>query len=79
MLDMQRLVTVDERKRVTLGSLASHDQYLATTFEDGRIVFEPAVVLTASEQQVSDDPDFWGRVAAAAAEPAVEVPEDLLQ
>jgi hypothetical protein len=75
---MQRLVSVDERKRITLGTMATHDQYLATTFEDGRIVFEPAVVVTTAEQRVADDLDFWARVAAASAEPATEVPAELL-
>jgi hypothetical protein len=75
---MQRLVSVDERKRVTLGSLATHEQYLVTVFDDGRIVFEPAVVITAAEQRAADDAELWARVAAAAAEPAGEVPGDLL-
>lgn len=76
--DVQRLVSVDERKRVSLGSLATHDQYLVTAFDDGRLVFEPAVVVTAAEQRAADDPAFWARVAAAAGQPASEVPPDLL-
>lgn len=49
------LVQVDSRKRVSLGDLAHHDQYLVREEADGTIIFEPAIVLTATEQAFQSD------------------------
>ena len=46
---MSTLIQVDARKRISLGSLAHHDQYIATESPDGSVLLEPAVVLTAAE------------------------------
>lgn len=40
-----QLLEVDARRRISLGSLATHDRYLATREEDGTIVLTPAVVM----------------------------------
>lgn len=39
-----RVLEVDSRRRISLGSLAQHDRYLVTVEPDGRIVLTPAVV-----------------------------------
>ncbi|MGH9917971.1 MAG: hypothetical protein ACRD6W_03730 [Nitrososphaerales archaeon] len=39
-----KLVTVDDRQRVSLGKLADREHYLASKEPDGRIVLTPAVV-----------------------------------
>ena len=40
-MSSQRILTVDSRKRVTLGSLARHDLYWATLHAGGSILLEP--------------------------------------
>jgi hypothetical protein len=47
---MSTLIQVDARKRISLGSLAHHDQYIATQQSDGSVLLEPAVVMTAAER-----------------------------
>ncbi len=49
------LLTIDSRKRLTLGSLAHHTQYLAVEEDDGGIRLEPAEVVTLREMR------FWAR------------------
>jgi len=46
------LLEVDARRRISLGSLAEHDRYLAELEEDGTIVLTPAVVLPATEARL---------------------------
>ncbi|AQX80986.1 hypothetical protein BWO91_14335 [Plantibacter flavus] len=50
------LVSVDARKRVSLGSMAHHDNYIAREEPNGTIIFEPAFVYTAAEQAFLGDP-----------------------
>lgn len=52
---MSTLIQVDGRKRITLGSLARHAQYLITEEPDGSLYLEPAVVLTAAERDFLAD------------------------
>ncbi|PPF09988.1 hypothetical protein C5C86_13565 [Rathayibacter sp. AY1E4] len=63
---MSTLIQVDGRKRVSLGKLAQHGQYLVTEEPGGRLVLEPAVVLTVAEQNFLNDP----RLVAALQETA---------
>jgi len=49
---IQSLLEVDARKRVSLGSLASHDRYLAQVEDDGTIVLTPAVVMSVTEARL---------------------------
>ncbi len=51
------LIEVDARKRLSLGSLANYDRYLANVEEDGTIVLTPAVVLTAAEARLRAAPE----------------------
>jgi hypothetical protein len=64
------LIQVDSRKRVTLGNMALHNQYLVRE-ENGTIVLEPAVFLTAAERAVLSDP-----VVVAALSKVNESPEN---
>lgn len=52
------LVQVDTRKRVSLGNMAHHSQYLVREESDGTIIFEPAVVLTQAERAFLADPEL---------------------
>lgn len=52
------LIQVDSRKRVSLGKLAHHDQYIVTEENDGRLILEPAVVLTVAERNFLNDPEL---------------------
>lgn len=67
------LVQVDARKRVSLGALAHHDQYLAREEADGTIIFEPAVVLTAAERAFLSDPALVAALEKANASTAERV------
>ncbi len=43
------LLTLDSRKRISLGPLAKHDKYLVVIEDDGTIILTPAVVMTEAE------------------------------
>ena len=43
------LVELDQRRRASLGKLATHPRYLATVESDGTIILKPAVVMTQAE------------------------------
>lgn len=43
------LLEIDTRRRLSLGSLATHDRYLASVEADGTIVLTPAVVMSVAE------------------------------
>lgn len=42
------LITVDDRRRVTLGAVARHNHYVVYTEPGGTIVLEPAVVVPSA-------------------------------
>jgi hypothetical protein len=46
------LLEVDGRRRISLGSLAVHDRYLAEVEEDGTIVLTPAVVMSLAQARL---------------------------
>jgi len=48
----QTLLEVDGRRRISLGSLAEHDRYLAAVEADGTIVLTPAVVMPLAEARL---------------------------
>ena len=60
------LLQTDSRGRIALGALGTADRYLARADSEGRIVLEPAVVLTATEERLLSDPSFVARMSAAA-------------
>ena len=66
---MSTLIQVDGRKRISLGSLAHHAQYLATELSDGSVLLEPAVVLTAAEKAFLADETLSAALARVNAAP----------
>ena len=50
--ETQSLLEVDSRRRISLGSLATHDRYLVDVEEDGTIVLTPAVVMSAAQARL---------------------------
>ena len=56
------LVQLDSRKRVSLAKIAKFDTYVVDVQPSGRIVLEPAVVLTPSEAEIIGDTQLWDRV-----------------
>lgn len=43
------LLELDQRRRVTLGKIGRHEQYLARVESDGTIILTPAVVMKVSD------------------------------
>lgn len=83
MLDMHDhaapvLVVLDNRKRAPLGRIATHSHYLVHREASGRIVLEPAAILTETELKVRDDDRFWARVNRALDEPTDPMDLDAL-
>jgi hypothetical protein len=72
------LVVLDNRKRAPLGKLATETHYLAHREASGRIVLEPAAILTRAELALRDDERFWARVARALDEPTERIEPDEL-
>lgn len=58
---------LDTRKRVSLAKIATATSYLITAEPSGRIVLEPAVVMTASEAAIIADPQIRAQYEAAIA------------
>ena len=52
-----RVITVQNRGRVNLGKLATHDRYFARLESDGTIVLEPAVLIPLSQKLMLDGRD----------------------
>jgi hypothetical protein len=67
------LVEKDSRGRLSLGSILSADRYLASVDDQGRVLLEPAVVMTATEERLLSDGAFRAMITAAAQEPASEI------
>lgn len=63
----------DSRGRLPLGQLLDHDRYLGVRDSEGRVILEPAVVMTAIEQRLLGDADFVTRMTAAASEPVEDL------
>lgn len=59
-------MTLDSRKRINLASIATRDSYRVTRESGGRIILDPAVVLTEDELAVLADPATRAAVEAAA-------------
>lgn len=58
------LVRADQRGRISLGGIARpNEQYKVSADSFGRIILEPAIVLTATELAVMNDEPFWSRIA----------------
>lgn len=50
-------VVLDSRKRLNLASIATTASYLVTREPNGRIILDPAVVMTEQERAVLADPE----------------------
>lgn len=62
------LAILDARKRVSLAAFATTDTYLITRGEHGRIILDPAVVLTAEEHALLEDAGMRASVARSRAQ-----------
>lgn len=51
-------VTVQDRGRVNVSRLATHEQYRVTVEEDGTMVWEPAETYTIAELQLLANPEL---------------------
>lgn len=63
------LVEKDSRGRIALGKVADADRYLVRREPSGRIILEPAVVMTATEERLLSDAAFIERMTEAASAP----------
>lgn len=64
------LIELDPRGRVSLKKLAgSHDRYLASRYDDGTIVLEPAAVVTEAQARYLASPHVADALEAAMARP----------
>lgn len=65
-----QIVEVDSRGRISLGRLASSEsqRYLAHVEDDGTIVLQPAVVISAFEARLLSDPALVARIQAGLAD-----------
>ena len=64
---VQSMLEVDSRRRISLGPLAEHDRYLVDVEEDGTIVLTPAVVMSAAQARLLQPP--WGAVSSRSPRP----------
>lgn len=78
MTQPRMLFQKDSRGRLPLGQLLDHDRYLGSRDDQGRIVLEPAVVMTATEERLLSDPEFRARMTEAASAPVEELDLDEL-
>jgi hypothetical protein len=60
----RRLVVADDRGRMTVPE-ARGRQFLAVGNPDGSITLTPAVVLTAAEAQLNNDPELLAKITTA--------------
>ena len=65
MSTLTTFTTLDSRKRLNLASIATRDSYRLTREENGRIILEPAVVLSEDELSVLQNPDLRAAVEQA--------------
>lgn len=60
-------VEIDSRGRLSLGKVAKAGTYLATTQDNGTIILEPAVTITATELAIMRNPKVAADLDAALA------------
>lgn len=60
--ERKALLELDSRRRISLGSLATHDRYLVEVEEDGTIVLTPAVVMSAVEARLHEATETSRRI-----------------
>lgn len=59
-------MTLDSRKRLNLATIATRNSYRVTREDSGRIILDPAIVLTEDELAALNDPETRAAAAAAA-------------
>ncbi len=59
---------LDGRKRVNLAAFATTDTYLISRGDHGRIILDPAVVMTQEERDLLDDPSIRASVERSRAQ-----------
>ena len=62
---MSTFQTLDSRKRINLATIATRESYRVTREVSGRIILDPAVVLTEDELAVLNDETTRKAVATA--------------
>lgn len=66
-------VTVQDRGRVNVSRLATHEQYRVTVEEDGTMVWEPAETYTLAELQLLANPELVDSIKESLADPTRHV------
>lgn len=64
-----QFLQLDSRKRANLASVATSEIYTVTTERSGRIILEPASVVSRIEQDFRSNPEALAAVAAYHANP----------
>ncbi|MGL4339627.1 MAG: hypothetical protein ACRCSP_04285 [Rhodoglobus sp.] len=67
---MSTITQLDGRKRLNLAPYSPHDLYIVTVEPSGRIILEPADVISKLERRVLDNPKIMAEVAAYQANPS---------
>ena len=67
---MTTFAQLDNRKRLNLASVAKSDLYLITAEPSGRIILEPASVVSQLERDVLSSQKIMAEVAAYHADPS---------
>lgn len=67
---MTNFAQLDNRKRLNLASVAKSDLYLITTEPSGRIILEPASIVSQLEQDFLSNPEALAAVDAYHADPS---------
>ncbi len=62
---MTTIAQLDTRGRLSLGRMATSETYVVTVETGGRIILDPAVVVTRAEERLLSDEGLRVRVAAA--------------
>ncbi len=64
------LVTLQDRSRVNLGKLATHDRYLVHREPDGTLIWEPAEVMSRTEARLLANEQLMQVVTKNRADPS---------
>lgn len=71
---MSIVVQLDGRKRVSLGRYATSDTYILEVGPGGRLILEPAEVMTAAERRALDSAALRNQVTTSFASNEERVP-----
>lgn len=68
------VIEVDDRRRISLGKLGQHNQYLATELPDGTLMLEPAVLLSGAEYAYLQNTALQAQIEYSRAHPEQRQP-----